>query len=80
MTWDRLDQRGLGLWLFALSQMAEMGVPVVAQWLTNLTRNHEASLSGLRIRRCREPWCRSQMQLGSGIAVALVQAGNHSSN
>ena len=39
-----------------------MGVPVMAQWLTNLTRNHEvwvwslALLSGLRIRRCRELW------------------------
>ena len=45
---------------------------------TNLTRNREVadsipgSLSGLRIRCCREPWCRSQTQLGSGIAVALV--------
>ena len=31
-----------------------------------------ASLSGLRIRRCRELWCRAQMQLGSDFAVALV--------
>ena len=37
-------------------------VPVVAQWLTNLTRNHRirvqslASLSGLRIWRCCELW------------------------
>ena len=30
------------------------------------------SLSGLRIRRCRELWCRSQTQLGSGTAVAVV--------
>ena len=29
-----------------------------------------ASLSGLRIRRCRELWCRSQTWLGSGLAVA----------
>ena len=49
--------------------------------LTNLTRNHEvagsipgslASLNGLRIRCCRELWCRLQMRLGSGIAVALA--------
>ena len=39
----------------------------------NLTRNHEvagqslASLSGLRIQHCHEPWCRSQMLLGSGL-------------
>ena len=31
-----------------------------------------ASLSGLRIRRCREPWCRSQMHRGSQVAVAVV--------
>ena len=30
------------------------------------------SLSGLRTRRCRELWGRSQMQLRSGIAVALA--------
>ena len=28
-----------------------------------------ASLSGLRIQHCRELWCRSPPQLGSGIAV-----------
>ena len=27
------------------------------------------SLSGLRIRHCRELWCGSQTRLGSGIAV-----------
>ena len=31
-----------------------------------------ASLSGLRARRCRELWCRSQPRLGSGVAVAVV--------
>ena len=31
-----------------------------------------ASLSGLRIRHCRELWCRSQTWLGSPVAVALV--------
>ena len=31
-----------------------------------------ASLSGLRIWRCCELWCRSQTQLGSHVAVALV--------
>ena len=53
------------------------GVLIVAQWLTNLTRIHEdeglipASLSGLRILRCHELWCRLQMWLGSQAAVAL---------
>ena len=34
-----------------------------------------ASLSRLRIRRCHELWCRSQTQLGSGIAVAVAPIG-----
>jgi len=33
-----------------------------------------AFLSGLRIQCCRELWCRSQMWLGSGVAVAVVWA------
>ena len=55
-----------------------IGVPVMAQWLMHPTRNHEvvvrslALLSGLRIRRYRELWCKLQMQLGSGVAVALA--------
>ena len=45
---------------------------------TNPTRNHEAavgsltSLSGLRIWRCPELWCRSQTWLGSRVAVAVA--------
>ena len=39
-----------------------------------------ASLTGLRIQRCCEPWCRSQMQLGSCVAVAVVVAGSYSSS
>ena len=51
-----------------IKQKEKCGVPVVAQLLTNPTRNHEVAgsipgLSGLRIRRCRELWCRSQMRL-----------------
>jgi len=38
------------------------------------------SLSGLRIWRCHELWCRLQMQLGSRIAVAVVWAGSYSSD
>ena len=54
------------------------GVPIVAQWLTNLTRNHGlqlwslALLSGLRIQCCCELWYRSQTRLGSQVAVALA--------
>ena len=38
-----------------------------------------ARLSGLRIQHCCELWCRSHM-LGSGIAVAVVEASNCRSN
>ena len=52
----------------------------------NLTSIHEyigsslALLSELRIRHCRGLWCRSQMWLGSYIAVAVAQASNYSSD
>ena len=45
---------------------------------TNPTSIHEASLSGSGIWHCRELWYRSQMQLGSRVAVAV--AGSYSSN
>ena len=52
----------------------------------NLTRISEdagsipASLSGLRIWHCHELWCRSQTQLGSGVAVAVAEASGYSSD
>ena len=39
-----------------------------------------ASLSGLWSWHCPELWCRSQMQLRSGVAVAVAQAGSYSSD
>jgi len=39
-----------------------------------------ASLSGLRIRHCPKLWHRSQMPLGSSIAVAVAQACTCSSD
>ena len=39
-----------------------------------------ALLSGLRIRRCPELWCRSQTLLGSLVAVAVVKADGYSSH
>ena len=50
----------------------------MAQWLMNPTRNHEVwgLIPGLaqwvRTWCCRELWWRSQMRLGSRIAVALA--------
>ena len=55
-----------------------LGVPVVAQWkqirLLSMRMRVQslALLSGLRIQHCCELWCRSQMWLRSGIAVAVV--------
>ena len=48
----------------------------MAQWLMNPTRNHEvaALLGGSGIQRCRELWCRSQMLLGSRVAVAVYSS------
>ena len=57
---------------------SDNGVPIVAQWLTNLTRNHEVVglipglISGLRIWLCCELWCGSKTRLGSSVAVALA--------
>ena len=39
-----------------------------------------AFLSGLRIWCCRQLWRRWQTRLGSGVAVAVVQAGSCSSD
>ena len=56
------------------------GVPIVAQQVMNPTSIHEdtdsipglTQLSGLKIWHCCELWCRSQMPLGSGVAVAVL--------
>ena len=53
---------------------------------TNLTMSMRmqvwslASLSGLRIWHCHELWCRSQMWLGSQVAVAVAWASGYSFN
>lgn len=39
-----------------------------------------APLSGLRIWRCHELWCKLQTHLRFGVAVAVAKAGSSSSN
>ena len=62
----------------AHEKMLNVGVSIVAQWLTKPTRNYEmrvrslALLSRLKIWRCRELWCSLHSWLGSGVAVAVV--------
>ena len=61
-----------------LQQRYRSGVPVVTHrkqiqlGTMRLSVRSLASLSGLRIWRCRGLWCRSQTQLGSCIVVAVV--------
>ena len=55
-----------------------IGVPIIAQQkqiqlgIMRLPVRSLALLSGLRIQRCHELWCRLQMWLGSHVAVAVV--------
>ena len=72
----------------------DSGVPVVAQWLTNMTRNNEVvGLIPSLAQWVKDPalpelWCRLQTRLGSLIAVApaataqirLLAWGSHPRN
>ena len=61
-------------------------VPLVAQWKwirlvsKRMRVRSLASLTGSGIRCCRELWCRSQIQLGFSVAVAMASVGIYSSD
>ena len=65
-----------GLWGLWKQKYDRVRVYVVVQQkqivTTRLWVRSLASLSGLRILRCHELWCRLQMRLRSGIAVAVA--------
>ena len=48
-----------------MAQRKQIQLGTVRLWGQSLT-----PISGLRIQRCRELWCRSKTRLGSGVAVA----------
>ena len=65
-------------WMPMAFWLCVLGVPFVAQWWRTQLGSMRmwvwslALLIGLRIWRCHELWCRSQMRLGSCVAVAVV--------
>ena len=73
---DSAAKKELKIWF---NLKSTLGVPMMAQRLTNrlgtmmLRVQSLALLSGLKIWRCHELWCRSQMQLGSCVAVAVTR-------
>ena len=73
-----LKRQGLNTWSDIFKTGLQYRVPVVAQWVTNLTSVHKdvGSIPDLaqwvKIQHYRELWCRSQMQLRYCDAVAVV--------
>ena len=58
-----------------MAQLKWIWLVSMRMWVWSLS-----SLSGLRIQRCHEQWCRSQMQLRSCVAMDLVEAGSCNSD
>ena len=63
---------------YLIIKTGSQGIPVMAQWkwiwlASKRTQVRSlASLSGLRIWRCCELWCRSKTRLRFGVAVAVA--------
>ena len=57
-----------------MAQQKQIRLETMRLWVRSL-----ASLSGIRIQRYHELWCRSQMWLRSDV-VAVVEAGSYSSD
>ena len=80
-TWDIQKNQN-----YIYVKMYPRGVPIVMQqkwiWLVSMRMwvPSLASLSGSGIWSCHELWCRSQMQLGYWVAVAVAVASNYSSD
>ena len=53
-----------------MAQKKRIQLVFMRMWVRSL-----ALFSGLRIQRCHKLWCRSQMWLGSYIAVAVAYIG-----
>ena len=73
---DRLGDKGH--WILNVLKKKAVRVPIVVQQeqirlgTMGLRVQSLASLSRLRIQCCHDLWCRSQTQLGSLIALAVV--------
>ena len=58
-----------------VAQQKQIQLETIRLWVRSL-----ASLSGLRIQRCRELWYRLQIQLRYDVAVAVAWASSYSSD
>ena len=74
--WELQEQSSFAT-LFSLNGNGILGISSVAQRVTNPTSLHEdmdlipGLVQWVKI-HCHELWCRSQMRLRSGIAVAVA--------
>ena len=70
---DKTENQGQGVPTVVQQKQIRLGSVRMQVWSL-------ASLRGLRIQRCHELWCRLQIQLGSAVAVAVVETGIYSSD